>query len=448
MDARFKCVVLLALALTPAGVLAAPATQPADASADALIRQLSSSSSSQRRHAREELARMGEAAVPRLEAAAKTAPDAQTRSDAAVVLRRIAEHNEFGPTPITLHAQGTGAELFARIAKQAGVRIEPYDLQTWPKDQPLAELSVDFDHAPFWEAVASLADRCGVRPSGAYRHSPLDARDMDSGMRVVPGEIQLQRIDPRAPRQYVGAASGAFYVCAHAISDVRAADRWSIHLMAIAEPKLRPIFWSVLEPRVIDDRQREIKPLDLDGVQPMWGRTPLATVDFTAAPGTRSISRFTADSRVVVATATRKFEAPDLSKAAGTVWLWNGMRIDIEGFEELKDGSYRLMMNMVRGNMDEAHFEECYYIVQSIPTQLLDAAGRPLLQDAGSMSLLRMNGLPVDHIRVFRTFVREAEFEADPKPGNPTKLVWELPTRLHSYDVPVSLNDLHDSRKR
>ena len=197
---------------------------------------------------------------------------------------------------------------------------------------------------------------------------------------------------------------------------------------------------------MIDDKGAEAKNARSDEVESMWGRTPEVSVDFTLSPGATRIAKFTAQTRIMTAAGTEKLQIPELDKASGTSWPWSGLRIDIEGFEELKDGSFRLMLNILRGGLDEAHFQECYYVVAAVPIQLLDRENRPLLQDAGSMSLLEMNGMPVDHIRVFRTFTRDTLFARDPKPGKPVKLVWELPNRLHAYDVPVVLTDIPDSR--
>jgi hypothetical protein len=439
---------ILALAIVGCTSLSAavPATQPTGESVDTLIKQLGSGSSSERRRARDELVRLGEATLPHLQAAAQNATDSETRSGIEVVLKRLAERNEYGPTLITLHARGAGPELFDAIGKQSGVRFTPFDKDTWPVGQPDPAVSVDFDHTPFWDAVSMLAQRCGVRPTGEYRHSSLDAAEFESGPQVIAGEVQLKRFDPQPPREYAGAASGAFYVYAHALTVPRARDRWALRMSAIAEPKLTPVFWSVIKTHVIDDKGVEAKNPQSTEVESMWGRTPEVSVDFTLSPGATRIAKFTAETRVMASAATEKLQIPELAKAAGTSWPWSGLRIDIEGFEELKDGSFRLMLNIIRGGLDEAHFQECYYVVASVPIQLLDRENRPLLQDAGSMSLLEMNGMPVDHIRVFRTFTRDTLFAKDPRPRKPVKLVWELPSRLHAYDVPVLLTDIPDSR--
>ena len=427
---------------------AAPASQPADGAAiDSLIRQLSSGSSSERRRARDELVRLGESALPQLEAAARTATDSETRSGIEVVLKRISEHNEYGPTLVTLHARGTGPQLFDALGKQAGVRFAPYDKDAWPAGQ-LESFSADFEKAPLWDVIAAFSERAGVRPTGEYRHSPIDAADLEDGPQVVPGEIQLKRLDPRLPHGYAGSASGAFYVYARALTIPRAKNRWSLRMSAIAEPKLRPVFWSVIKAHVTDDKGVEAKDVRAEDVEGMWGRTPEVSVDFAMSPGATRIAKFTADTRVMTAAATEKLRIPELAKATGTSWPWSGLRIDIEGFEELKDGSFRLMLNIIRGGLDEAHFQECYYSVAAVPIQLLDEQNRPLLQDAGSMSLLEMNGMPVDHIRVFRTFTRDTLYSGDPKPGKPVKLEWELPTKLHAYNVPVVLTDIPDSRNK
>lgn len=437
-----RALALLAIVCCTAIAEAAPASQPAVDRVDALIGKLAGGTASQRRQARDELVQIGRDAVPQLQAAARGAPDPETRSAAEVILKRIAAHDEFGPTLITLHARGTGPEIFDAIAKQAGVRIEPRANDTWPKDKPLPTISADFDRVPFWEAISRVCEQCGVRPTGEYRHSRLSDASIEAGVEVVPGEIQLERIDPGPARNSAATFSGPFYVCGKAIKAAPGKNRCSFRMFAIAEPKLRPVFWSVPNVKATDDKQRPLTMHSMDAIVPMWGRTPEVAVEFATAGAASRIAEFRADTQVLVAASTQKFELADLAKAKGTVWLWNGIRIDIEGFELMKDGAYRLMLNLTRGNLDETHFQECYYVIQSVPTQLVDAEGKRLLRDASSMSLPQMNGAPADHIRVFQTFIRDTLRDADPKPGPPVRLVWELPTQLHSYDLPVVLKDM------
>ena len=413
---------------------AAPSSQPAPDRVETLIAKLSGGTPSLRRQARDELVQIGRDAVPQLQAAAKSAADPETRSASEVVLKRIAAHDEFGPTLITLHARGSGPEIFQALGKQAGVRFAPRSPDTWPRDKPLPTISVDFDRLPFWEAVLRAGTQCGVRPTGES--------DPDADGRTSPGEIQLERVDPQSPRDSVGFASGPFYVYGKAFAVPQAKNRWSFRMFAITEPKLRPVFWSVPNVSAIDDKGNALTMLNMDAVAPMWGRTPGASVEFATTPGASRIARFNADTQVLTAVAMQKLELRDLAKARGTVWLWNGVRIEIEDFEQMKDGAYRLMLNLARGNLDEAHFQECYYIIESVPTQLLDANGTPLQRDAMSMSLLQMNGAPADHIRVFQTYIRHSPRDQDSKPGPASRLVWELPTQMHAYDVRVVLKDL------
>jgi hypothetical protein len=437
-----RALALLTIVCCAATLRAAPASQPAADRVAALIGKLAGGTPSQRRQARDELVQIGRGAVPQLQAAAQSAGDPETRSAAEVILKRIAAHDEFGPTLITLHVRGTGPEIFDAIAKQAGIRFEPRANDTWPKDKPLPSISVDFDRIPFWEAVARAGEQCGVRPTGEYRHSKLDDPNVEAGVEIIPGEIQLERIDAQSGRNSAATFSGPFYVYGKASAAPHAKNRLSFRMFAIAEPKLRPVFWSVPSVKATDDKGKALTMLSMDAIVPMWGRTPEVGIEFaTAGPASR-IAEFRADTQVLVAASTQKLEVGDLAKAKGTVWLWNGIRIEIEGFELMKDGAYRLMLNLTRGNLDEAHFQECYYVIQSVPTQLVDASDRPLLRDASSMSLPQMNGAPADHIRVFQTFIRDTLRDADPKPGPPIRLVWELPTQLHSYDVPVALKDL------
>lgn len=428
-----RLLAVLAIACCSATTRAAPASQPAAERVQGLIEKLAGGTPSQRRQARDELAQIGPDAVPQLQAAAHSAPDPETRSAAEVVLRRIAEHGELGPTLITLHARGTGREIFDAIAKQAGVRFVPRTPQTWPPDQA-PTISVDFDRLSFWEAVQRAGEECRVRPTAGA--------DSDSASPLVRGEIQLERIDPKAPPDRVGFASGPFYVYAKAFHTPRATNGWSFRMVALAEPKLRPVFWSIGNVNATDNNGNALRMLNMDAVVPLWGRTPEAAVEFATHPDASRIARLDVNTQILTAVDTQKFEQHDLNKARGTVWLWNGMRIEIESFDLMKDGAYRLMLNLARGGMDEAHFQECYYVVQAVPTQLFDAGGTPLLRDASSMSLLQVNGAPADHIRVLQTFIRDTQKDADPKPGPAFRLLWELPTRLHAYDLPVVLKDV------
>ena len=253
---------LLAIVLAAADV-AGNGGEDLKSQVDHWVRQLSSPELSQRDEAEQHLIGMGPKILDILAAIKDTgsAAEAQRRDTIAKIRQQL--ENELArrstqATTITLHAAGKPlSEVVAEIAKQSGNNIEDMRRQMGQESTD-PKITVDFDKAPFWEALDKTLDQANL--TVYHFHPKNDVLGMiDRGPKDLP---RFGRACYAGPLRIEGTRLLGE-------RDLRAAgDASSLKLtLEIAwEPRMRPIIvqQSLGEVHASDERGQ---PIRIDGVE-------------------------------------------------------------------------------------------------------------------------------------------------------------------------------------
>jgi hypothetical protein len=253
---------LLAIVLAAADVSGAGADE-LKSQVDHWVRQLSSPELSLRDEAEQKLIGMGPKILDILEAIKDTGSptEAQKRDTLAKIRRQL--ENELArrstkATTITLHAAGKPlSEVLAEITRQSGSKLD--DMRRQMGQEPTdAKITVDFDKAPFWEALDKTLDQANLT---VYHFDPKN----DTLGIVARGPKDL-------PRFGRACYTGPLRIDATRLSgerDLRAAGDTSALKLAVEiawEPRMRPIILqqSLGEVHATDERGQAIR---IDGAE-------------------------------------------------------------------------------------------------------------------------------------------------------------------------------------
>src|SRR3954471_16937931 len=143
----------------PAAPPSAPprvADGPPDPVVKQLIEDLGSDDWRTREKAGRALAAKGDKALPHLRKALLATDNAEVQRRLAVLVRKMDRARLVEPRRVTLTAKDqTPKQVFDEIAKQSGYKIE------FGGGGPEGKYSFEFNNAPFWQAVDTVANACG-----------------------------------------------------------------------------------------------------------------------------------------------------------------------------------------------------------------------------------------------------------------------------------------------
>ena len=155
------------------------ATSHAQSNPVELVQRLGSGSFAQRERAAKELDRLGELALPALEAATRGG-DVETQRRAASLLRRIEERTLadtlLKPTPTRFQFKDTTIRsALLEIEKQTALKLR------WPNEEwTRRKITVDTGTLPFWQAWATFCKQAGVHESPLLRRFFVNADDTNA----------------------------------------------------------------------------------------------------------------------------------------------------------------------------------------------------------------------------------------------------------------------------
>ena len=410
-----------------------PAPAPALDAIDALITQLGDPDWHRREAAQERLVLMGREAQPNLERASNESPDPEIRERAAAALATIAANAETGPSIITIRGEDIPLrEVFKQLSEQAGVALETYPPDVL-EQQRNAKVSLDIDHQPFWEAMRQITEKTG------YALQQWD----NTGVKLMQGGPQTEG---------VSVVSGAYVVSAVRVSRSRsvelggaqnAYEDFNVQLTARAEPKLRLLrvgYAPNLE-EATDEHGNSLLP-DAHAQPPGgYAIAPAGVWQFPArlhAPPDvgRRIARLKGSIDVAVQTRYEQLEVPDIVSARSVNKVAGGVRFVIK--ELRRTGETWTLDLLVRPDgapLPEAEWERLLQILPTADIKLLDGRGE-VFQRTGSST----SGGP-EQVEMTIEFTPRA-WGHDRKLGEPSKLVWTVPTETRDVSVPFEFRDL------
>jgi hypothetical protein len=467
------CVIAALLSARPGSAVAAdgaasrpPTTAPAIAVDPAdLLRRMASDDWKQRQAAERELVRLGEDALPAINAmlngdgaaaAGGAKLDAETRARLQGARRQIAEDGALGATYVTLHLKDAApAEAVAALAKasRGPLRTYPDNLfehGQWPR------ITLDLDRVPLWDAMRQLCDRLGLAPNGwndGLRLMPNNGEgdgqfdgpsSSDGPFLIVANEVHHNR------SVRLVAAAGAAPVAARA-----GEDDFGVQFSAFAEPKLTVLSCSetVVIDEAVDDHGNSLRPEDEAPPieEPGVFVTNRGTVwDLQAPlrypaknPGTK-IARLRGSVSFTIQSAAETIEIPDpLRATAVTTRVVSGVTIEIQPLrkEQTVGGGegkgYELKLSLTGGaTIPGLGRPDAAQLTVQRGLRLLDDKGRALhTRSFGSSS--------TDGRRTEYRLVYVAGRDEDGEPvGEPTKLFWEIPTGTKQRKAKFELKDL------
>ena len=136
-----------------------PATAPAP---NPLIDALSSPDPRDRRHAAEDLLKLGESARPLLENLLKQTTDLDVITRANATLAQLDENRMIGPSYVTLHFKNVPARDVAEaLGQQAFAPLRVFPENLWD-DPAIPKVTIDVDHQPFWTAMRQFTEQTGL----------------------------------------------------------------------------------------------------------------------------------------------------------------------------------------------------------------------------------------------------------------------------------------------
>jgi hypothetical protein len=443
----------------PAAPSPSPATAPiAAVDAASVLRRLASDDWKQRQAAEKELVRLGDDALPAIDAMLKGNGklDAETRARLEGARRQIEEDRALGGTYVTLHLKDAApADAVAALAKVARGPLRTYpdnlfDHGQWPR------VTMDIERAPFWDALRQLCDRVGLAPNGwndGLRLMPNggDGEGQFDGPASIDGPflIVANEVHHNRSVRLAGGAGGA--VAARADE-----DDFGVQLAAFAEPKLTVLSCSetVILDEAVDDHGNSLRPEDaVPGVIEDVGVfvTNRGTVwDLQAPlrypaknPGTK-IARLRGSVTFTIRSAAETIEIGDpLRATAATTRVVNGVTIEIQPLrkEQVPNGGegkgYELKLSLTGGATIPG-------LGRPDAAQLTVQHGLRLLDDKGHAFHTRSFGSSsTDGRRTDYRLVYVGGRDEDGEPtGEPAKLVWEIPTGTKTRKAKFELKDL------
>lgn len=414
---------------------AAPSTQPAiPPSLEGAIARLASDDWKVRQRAQDDLVAAGESAVPRLQELADRSDDAEVRTRAQAALKLIAEARELGPSLLTIHLQdATPKAIFDEIAKQGRTQFSLWPSNLW-NQRGWRRIDVDVDRRPFWEVTRDVCARtgCHLQQIGSDRRlSIAQGGDNWTGGPAV--------------------QSGPFMIVARSLSRSSNVDLvqpqnvqrdFSISFVVLPEPKLR-ILQSSYEAKVevaVDDRGTSLVPTT---ASPETGElmnnnsfpyNVTARLSTATPAGGKRIARLRCSTQFLVQTRRDVIEVPDLLNARNVTKTVAGRRLVVRSVQ--KNGEqYSVAVSLFRDNLSRADWEQ--FRSPANQFQVLDAGGNAFSPRGWSGG-----GSDAEMQYTFEFARQPADGDESHRPGEPDKLVWELPLESRLMTIPFEFTDL------
>jgi hypothetical protein len=399
------------------GATTSPTTRPVGAD---LIDALSSPDPRARRHAAEDLLKLGESARPLLEDLLKETKDLDVITRAQATLAQLAENRMIGPSYITLHFKNAPArEVAQELGRQAFAPLRPFPENLWD-DPGIPKVTIDVERQPFWKAMRQFTEQTG-----------LDLQPYVDGMRLMRGMGRSSG---------VAVVQGPFLIVAQQISRMQVVQlgphggqhsEFSMQMVAYPEPKIVAVQGgTTMEIKeAVDDAGNSLVGGTADRRMFSMGNSGAwqlyARLNWPPHPGKR-IVRLVCATTFTLQTKSQKLEIPDVLNAKEQTHTLGGTEVTFHGLTKAED-NWELKISAGNG----VPFQQ---LMQN-RLQLLDADGNALERRG-------MSGQGNGEQMIFKLLFG-ASRRADGKlAGSPDRLIWEVPLESKSVPVQFEFDDL------
>lgn len=419
---------------TEAATQPAPTTSPAglsDAAIEPLLRRLGEPGWKTRDAAQAELVRLGADAEPALRRSLRVALRPEVRQRVQSILAEIEEQRRTGPTLITFHAHGAAArDVFDAIFHQAKSEYVTYPSGLFDPGQTV---NVDFDKTPFLVALKRACDQTGLNVRKVYDPHRMtliaESAGPMKGPSVIQGPVMVSASGIR------GAANISW------VNGAAPAERsGAISISVLIEPRLHATNGFVTIDK-LDDEHGDSLLLKGDAAMRAGGNSGLLSFEADFAwegrvplklpRGSTKIAAFEGSVHLLAHTATERVEIDDILKANEVTHVVGGKRFVVH--KVTSDGNtYEVTMTLYRGDMSDGDWAWFGYPYGRF--RLVDAGGRDLSPSSGG-------GGGNDKSEFTIRYTRDTAIPNE-KPGEPVKLIWDLPVNTRELVVPFSFKDL------
>jgi len=377
-----------------------------------------------RQAAQDQLVAMGDDARPLIAELLLAAREDEARLRLEAALAQIDENRITGASLITMHlANASPKQAFAELSRQCFAELHPFPENLWETGK-WPKVTLDIDHQPFWAAMRQIADatHADLQPFGDGARISRGGGFRMNGPSIIRGPFLIVATQIERSQTIALAQAG----------DVR--SEFSLRMTVYAEPKIRVLAHSqaVKIDEARDDQGNDLAPpvpivsgfYNASGG--MW--TLLAPLRYPPHPGTR-IARIRGSTEFVIQTQSQQLQVPDILNVHDLSKTLGGMPITVHEMKKGGGNSYELRISIVRDPQDPRFTHLQQNLNQRL--RVLNAAGDPL--ELRGMSSRASNAMMEFTI----TFV------APPRStGEPSKLVWDIPTASKGINVPFEFTDL------
>lgn len=407
---------------------AGPATRPDTAheilppEVDSLISQLADPRWQVRNRAVDRLIQLGSPVERQLRQARDAARTVDLRTRLSMVLSRIDESRRSGASYVSLHLKSASTrDALAALERSAGVK---FDAGMGDPGDGSGSITLDADHRPFWVVLRELCAQ-----------AKLEVGSIDAA-----GAVALRGGDEEWGHR-PAAIEGPYMLLARRIELTRSLDlanpkdvanAYTLVLLAYAEPKLRPIYWSV---RGIDQCVTDTgRAMDLpnDAFEPGDLNADSETrIQFTGpADVGKRLARLRLSARFVLSERSEPIDIPGILKVKNESRSIGGWRVLIKGVTKGDDERYAAAVTVYRDGHTPEEWSERMGLLDRTQPRILDSAGK--VMESGGTSL---NEGPDE-------WNWTDEFTPANQSAKPAKLLWDFPLETRHADVSFEFKDL------
>jgi hypothetical protein len=419
---------LLGLALAPMIAAAVPETAPATAPATqptltpqdlALLGRLEAGSWRQRQAAQQELASRGFEGTLVINAMLAQTKSIEAKARLTAVLKQMDDARRLGTSRITLHFKDAPAStVYAALFAQAWAPLKPYPGNLLDSLPPL---SVDADHEPFWTVMQRLGKTTQLgldRPVGAY--VVCRGGTVVAGPQVISGGflVVLSGVRPFIMGNNAGGVGKCFW----------------LDLSVYPEPKMNV---QLMNPQVeidqaTDDRGNAIQQditqtAVLNNTPPGGYSVSLCMKSPAKNPGSRLV-HFRGMLRASVALRSAQFDIENLADAKPQSIDVNGLSLKFTGCKKVAGRFYQVSFETPTDPQNRFQ-------------QIMESTGLMRLIDGDGHDMQCFGSAMSQNPAIGNTLAYT--FGAQAGAGVPKRLVWEIPTVIHTLDIPVDFKDIN-----